>query len=244
LEVMMSVAILGLVLTVILSAQGGLVASNKMAGNMGVAIGAARCKMSETEERLLKLGYSEIDQVDTGIPCCEDLEMPGFTCDVRVEKVELPGPPQNTLGDGGMLSLSGASSAGPLGVAPPDGGLPGLTPGAGLNLAGAGDGGLQGLGASVAQSMGMGAGGAGGGSEGLLQMAMGFVYPSLKPILESSIRRITVTVHWKEGPNARDFTLLQYVTNPQKAGLMSGVPTGPDLSAPNPAPTGTGGPLR
>jgi hypothetical protein len=47
------------------------------------------------------------------------------------------------------------------------------------------------------------------------------VYPSLKPVLESAIRRITVVVKWKEGPNARDFTLVQYVTNPSRAGLLA-----------------------
>ena len=43
LEVMVAIAILGLVLTVILSAQGGLAASNRSASNMGQATSLGRC---------------------------------------------------------------------------------------------------------------------------------------------------------------------------------------------------------
>lgn len=226
LEVMVSVAILGLVLTVILSAQGGLAASNKAAASMGMAITAGRCKMTEQEERLLKLGYPEVDQIDTDVPCCEDTEGQGFTCDSRVEKVELPSPPQNSLGDGGAglnLALPGSTSGGTAGAA---GGLGALgsvlnnpAGGPGLNL----DGGLQGLGSQVANQFGMGAAAGGGsGAEGLLNMVMGLVYPGLKLLMEASIRRITITVHWKEGPNARELGLVQYVTNPQRGGFLSG----------------------
>ena len=56
LEVMVAIAILGLVLTVILSAQGGLAASNRSSANMGQAVSLGRCKMSELEEKMLKLG--------------------------------------------------------------------------------------------------------------------------------------------------------------------------------------------
>ena len=57
LEVMVSVAILGLAVTVILSAQGGLAATNKGAANQGTAISLGRCRMTEIEEKQLKLGY-------------------------------------------------------------------------------------------------------------------------------------------------------------------------------------------
>ena len=40
--------------------------------------------------------------------------------------------------------------------------------------------------------------------EGLAQMVMGFVYPQLKPMLEASIRKVTVKVTWHEGhPRSR-----------------------------------------
>ncbi|MDB5217327.1 MAG: hypothetical protein JWO86_5254, partial [Myxococcaceae bacterium] len=90
LEVMVAIAILGLVLTVILSAQGGLAASNRSAANMGQAVALGRCKMSELEEKMLKLGYPELDALDPGVPCCEDEKNDVFSCDTRIEKIEMP----------------------------------------------------------------------------------------------------------------------------------------------------------
>jgi len=81
--------------------------------------------------------------------------------------------------------------------------------GAGLNLGV--DAGLQGVGQSMQQSFG------GAGAQGLLSMVFSIVYPSLKPVLESAIRRITVLVKWKEGTLDREFALTQYVTNPSRA---------------------------
>jgi hypothetical protein len=79
------------------------------------------------------------------------------------------------------------------------------------------DGGLGGLGQSMQQSFG------GAGAQGLLSLVFSIVYPSLKPLLETAIRRITVVVRWKEGAIDRNFTLTQYVTNPSRAGLLSGM---------------------
>ena len=62
---MVAVAILGLLLSVILSAQGGLAASNRSAANMGMAADLGRCKMTEIEEKLLRDGYPEIDAIDS-----------------------------------------------------------------------------------------------------------------------------------------------------------------------------------
>ena len=222
----MAIAILGLTLTVILSAQGGLAASNKSANNMGIATSLGRCKMTELEERLLKLGYPEVDDLQTEVACCDDKSEGRFTCDTRVEKVVLPNPPDNSI-DGGALSLTGpAGSAGAAGA----GGAAGLgglaqalgpAGSAGLNF----DGGLQGLGAALGDQLGPGGAGSGGPS-GMLSMVMGIVYPSLKLMMEASIRRVTVTVHWKEGPNAKELGLVQYVTNPQRGGFQSGVAGG------------------
>ena len=72
--------------------------------------------------------------------------------------------------------------------------------------------GLTGIGQSMQQSFG------GAGAQGLLSMVFSIVYPSLKPVLESAIRRITVIVKWKEGASDREFDLTQYVTNPSRAG--------------------------
>jgi general secretion pathway protein I len=54
---------------------------------------------------------------------------------------------------------------------------------------------------------------------GIATMALTIIYPTLKPMLEASIRRVTVSVKWNEGSSARDFSVVEYVTNP-----MQGLP--------------------
>ncbi len=219
LEVMFAVALFGAVVTFILSAQGGLVASNRRAASMSQAVVIARCRMSELEEKQLKLGFPEVEDKDTSTICCDDTEVEGYQCDWQVERVKLPEATAMN-GDGGFSSLlSLGLDAGSLANGLPTS-LPGamgtalINPagGAGLNLGL--DAGLQGIGQSLQNTFG------GAGSPGLLGMFFSIVYPSLKPLLESAIRRITVVIHWKEGSNDRDFTLTQYVTNPSAVGLL------------------------
>ncbi|HVJ90520.1 MAG TPA: prepilin-type N-terminal cleavage/methylation domain-containing protein, partial [Labilithrix sp.] len=162
LEVMVAIAILGLTLTVILSAQGGLAASNRSASNMGQAVQLARCKMTEIEEQLLKLGYQEIDQIETGVACCLDSTPEGFTCDTKVEKIELPNLAPGSSLDGGSLLSANSALLGPQNVA----GGPGLD----LNV----DAGLQGFGAQLAGQI-PGAGPGGAGADGLISMVMGLM---------------------------------------------------------------------
>src|SRR5258706_1465726 len=76
-----------------------------------------------------------------------------------------------------------------------------------------------------------GAGGSSAGNQGLLQTVMGFLYPTLKVMMEASIRRLTVTVKWKEGPAVQKFELVQYVTNPQRGGFINGVPAASGTAA-------------
>lgn len=237
LEVMVAIAILGLVLTVILSAQGGLAASNRSASNMGQATSLGRCKMSEIEEKLIRFGFPELDAIDPGMPCCEDEKTDFYTCDTRVEKIEMPNfQSGNSLGDGGALVGPGAAAA--AGTA----GLPGLVnpagSGGGLNLDV--DAGLGGIGSSLQSQLG-----GGQGSQGLLSMVMGILYPAIKPMYEASIRRVSVTVKWKEGSNQRELPLVQYLTNPQRGGFAGSalLPDGGsmDFAPPGTAPTGSAG---
>ncbi len=231
LEVMVALAIFGLMISGILAAQGGLAASNKKAANMGEATTLARCKMTELEEKLLKLGYPAIDDIDNGVVCCEGADTSRFTCDYKVEKIIMPDPPTSSMNlDGGASTLLGIGDAGP----------------AGLDFAG-------GLG-SIGNMLGPAGGSGAGGAAGLVDMAMGIVYPMMKPMMEASIRKITVTVRWKEGPNPQEFVLAQYGTNPQSGGFLGnfmgdgGAPLPSGSGAP--ATTGTpvtppvGGPTR
>jgi general secretion pathway protein I len=261
LEVMFAVALFGAVVTFILSAQGGLIASNKRAANMSQAVEVARCRMSELEEKELKLGYPEIEEKDTSNVCCDDQEVEGYTCDWVIERVKLP---ETTAlgGDAGLSSLlSGGLGLGlDAGIDTIANGLPSqvgtalMNPagGAGLNLGI--DAGLQGIGNTMQTAFG------GAGAQGLLSMVFSIVYPSLKPLLESAIRRVTVTVKWKEGSLDRDFVVTQYLTNPSRAGLLAsmldagafgdggggglgglGGLLGPSTPAASPAPAPAGG---
>jgi general secretion pathway protein I len=229
LEVLMAVALFGAVVTIILSAQAGLVASDRTATNMSQAIEIARCRMSEIEEKQLRLGFPEIEEKDQSTVCCNDREVTGYSCDWQVERVLLP-QPMGLAGEGGLTSLlnggldaglgnlgttaAGLATSMPTSVAGPMGTTL-LNPagGAALNF----DAGLQNIGQTLTQSFG------GSGMSGLLSLVFSLVYPSLKPMLEAGIRRVTVTVHWQEGSQTRDMMLQQYITNPSRSGLLAGL---------------------
>jgi len=80
-------------------------------------------------------------------------------------------------------------------------------------------------------------------------MMMGMVYPTLKPMLEASIRKVSVTVSYKEGKFQRELLVTQYVTNPQQGQLdptVMGSGGVPGFGLPNPGgglpgPTGLPG---
>jgi hypothetical protein len=229
---MVATAILGLTLTVILSAEGGLAATNKSTSNVGMAISLARCKMVEAEDKILRFGFPVADDLQTEQPCCNDEEVVGFKCDMRTELILMPNPPTTSLDGGGLsLSSSASPSAALSGMLPPD--LPGAVSGFGSGGVGSlgGDGGLASLnfleaGAPIASLLTQQMGGSGMGTQGLLSMVMGFVYPFIKPMMEASIRRITVSVRWQEGGKPKEFSLLQYVTNPSNGGFGPGADGG------------------
>ena len=235
LEVLVAIAILGLGLTVILSSQVGLFTSTSRGAHLTVASNLLRCKMSEVELMLDQKGFSLTDENDEG-ECCAD-ESEGYTCSWKIERVELPPLPEPSMDqDGGAppagsagLALGGPGAFGstpgsaPLGAAPGGlgalGALAGLgaPPGAGLAPGGKADP------ASIMSQLGSGA-----GMSGMEGMVMGLVYPSLKPMLEASIRRVTVKVMWKEGLRARDLQVTQFLTRPQEGMLGTSEQVGLD----------------
>jgi general secretion pathway protein I len=236
LEIMVAVAILGLALTVILSAQVGLFSSGTYTQHVSEAIGLGRCKMTELEEQFLKLGYPEVDSNDEGA-CCVGETRPDFSCAWKIERIELPNPPPfdpsglsaaNPAGSGG-LSLGGPSGAPPTGMGA-IGALAGVA--TGLDT----DGGLGGLAQAGLSSgtsglSGMLSGGAASGVGALAPVLMGMVYPSIKPMLEASIRKVTVTVLWREGLAKRELEILQWVTNPSKGGFITATGDSADPAA-------------
>ena len=59
------------------------------------------------------------------------------------------------------------------------------------------------------------------------------VYPTVKPLLEGAIRKLTVHVVWHEGSREYSFDVVEYVTNPGQT-----LPTAEQLNA---LPGGAGG---
>ena len=203
LEVMIAVGILSLAISLVMTSQTGLVASNSNAIRMAKATALGRCRMTEIEERLMLKGYPEVDEVDSADHCCEDDDHHGYACEWKIERVVLPNPGSLVSADGGMGAMNTlAAAAGGL-----DGGVPPL---GAIN-----DGGLQAIGQSAAGQYGQ------EGAGGLVSMAFSLLYPSLKPVLEYAIRRISVTVKWREGINDKTFSLVQFITNPERTGLAA-----------------------
>ncbi|HTQ07105.1 MAG TPA: prepilin-type N-terminal cleavage/methylation domain-containing protein [Polyangiaceae bacterium] len=210
LEVLMAVAILGLGLSVLLGAQTGLFANATRTENISLATGLARCRMSEVELELLQKGFPLVEADGEG-PCCMDQPSDGFTCSWKVQRVVLPQMGMNQ--DGGVDSGIG----------------PGLNLGAGLDLSSPSGGGPLGMLMQLqAGKNGLGEKpdmsslatqltGSMGGVDGIASMAMGMVYPTLKPMLEASIRKAIISVHWHEGSKERTLDITQYITSPQQA---------------------------
>ncbi|MBX3126658.1 MAG: prepilin-type N-terminal cleavage/methylation domain-containing protein [Polyangiaceae bacterium] len=211
LEVLVAISILGLGLTVILSSQVGLFSSSQRAQSLTLAGTLARCKMSETELELLTKGFPLIDQRDDGV-CCEGEERGRFSCRWTVQTVKLPEPQDlaTMSGDGGLGDPGGLGALGALASVQQGG--PSALPG---------EGGLAGLAGLMGSA-------AGAGTQGMAPMLMSMVYPDLKPMLEASIRKVTVTVVWKEGSREQTLDVTQYVTNPQQGGLSSAAAQGLD----------------
>lgn len=228
LEVLVAVAILGLGLTVILSSQVGLFSSAQRARSLTVAVNLTRCRMNEIELVLLRDGYPLTDQNDSGA-CCEDEDEAGYRCSWKIERIELPQTSELSSLDGGTEPSGGL---GPLGAL--------------AALQGGGSGQGTGQAPSDLKSMAQQLTSESGGATSMVPLVMGMVYPDLKPMLEASIRRVTVTVSWKEGRNERDLSVTQFVANPMQGGLDPNAAKGLEaldpLNTATPGGTATGAP--
>lgn len=208
LEVLVAVAILGLGLTVILSSQVGLFGSSQRARNLSLATNLVRCRMNEVEEKLLREGFPLADESDQGV-CCDADEDSRMRCEWKIERIELPQP-------------AGSSSLDEDGGAPgPEAGLESLssTPLGGLLSASQSGGAALGENPSIESLADVMNGGGVASAQGMAPLVMGLVYPDLKPMLEASIRKVTVTISWPEGIRQRDLSVTQYLTSPQQGGF-------------------------
>ena len=204
LEVLVAIAILGLGLTVILGSQVGLFTNASRGQHITIATNLARCKMSEIEVQLLKLGYQLTDQTDDGPCCADDDGNEGYHCSWKIERVTLPEISLNNADAGSNPAGDGGLNLGAIGT------LAGLGQPGGTSLGKPGE---KASPADLAKSLTSNPAGAVGG---LAPMMMTLVYPTLKPMLEASIRKVSVTVTYKEGSFERELLITQYVTNPQQ----------------------------
>ena len=207
LEVLVAIAILGLGLTVILGSQVGLFTNASRGQHLTVATNLARCKMGEIEVKLLKLGYQLTDETDDG-PCCSDDDEgnEGYHCAWKIERVTLPELPLSGADAGAAPAGDGGLDLGPIGL---------LT---GINQPGGKPLNAQSSPTDLAKTLGNAP-----SPMSIAPMMMSLVYPTLKPMLEASIRKVSVTVTYKEGKFERELLITQYVTNPQQGQLDPGV---------------------
>ncbi|HXS17354.1 MAG TPA: type II secretion system protein [Polyangiaceae bacterium] len=207
LEVMVAMAILALGLTTILSSQTGLFATTRRVQFETEAASLVRCKMSEIELDLLQNGFGIVDETESG-ECCQDEDSGRFQCEWSIETVQLPDPVPPEATDEDSLDLD-SSSSDPATEALSTGDLAEAIPTGDESLGSVGS--VEDLAGTLAPSEPEGG--------GIIGMALSMVYPSLKPMLEASIRKVKVRVVWREGEKERSLDVTQYITNPLEGSL-------------------------
>jgi general secretion pathway protein I len=226
-EVMIAVVILAIGLSSLFTSEAGAVRIAQRARTTTVATLLARCKMAEIEERIAKEGWPG-EQIDGRDECCEDAEHEGFRCEWKVERISLPDPigeedddkkggsgsfkdrvKQTTSGgsDGKSKEAAGAAAAGAAAALAATGGAGG-TGALGGTAGAAGDGGLSEILTAVGATSG-----SGGGGDPFAAMVMELTFPVMKPVIEDSVRKATVTVSWKEGSSEQQFDVVQFLVN-------------------------------
>ncbi len=203
LEVMVAVVILAVGLSSLFTSQVGAIRIAQRARMTTVASLLVRCKMAEVEERILKEGWPGT-ALEGRDECCEGAEHDGFACEYKVERIVLPDQTGSEEEAEGALK-AGVGQSSSAGGATAGGTDPLSAIGVPLNGP---LGALSGLG-------GAGGGGdaSGGGGDPLEAMVMEFTFPIMKPLIEEQVRRVTVTVNWKEGSSEQKMDVVQFIVN-------------------------------
>lgn len=167
---------------------------------VGAANVAARARRQNVAATLARCKMGEIEQlVDIeGIPaidkkdtdaCCEHAPIEGYECDWSIERIILPELGAQSSGDDDLETKDGANQR--------------------LNEAYD----EVNSGATTTQDL------VSGDAGDLAMLALQLGFPILKPFLEEQVRRATVSVRWKEGPNDRGFDVIQYLVAEQAASI-------------------------
>ena len=185
LEVMIAVAILGLSLTAIFSSEVGAANVAQRARRQNVAATLARCKMGEIEEIIAVEGLPALDKKDTD-NCCEHAPVEGFECEWIVERIILPelGADEAVEEEEEELTLADQTARRQTEL-------------------------YDEINTGNAEPEQVLAGEAGN----LATLALQIGFPILKPFFEEQVRRATVRIRWKEGPDERGFDVTQYLVS-------------------------------
>jgi general secretion pathway protein I len=111
LEVMVAVAILAMAFTAIFASEAGAIKAGYRARHMGVATLLARCKMGEIEEHVAKQGLPAVEMRERD-GCCAGAEIPGFSCESRIERIVLPNLSDLADPDSDTANAAEAAAAG------------------------------------------------------------------------------------------------------------------------------------
>jgi hypothetical protein len=197
--------VLGLGLTLLIKSLASNVANAGEAQMMGVVAELARGKMYDVEELLRKDGFQETDQSSNGDFSEEG--WPGLTWESKVEIPEIPTlaalqamqQGQDAAGTGaGSGSGSGAGSAAAGTSSDPMAAFESTGLGGMISMFGFG-------------GMDMG-GGEGAGD----QMGAAFIqqyFDMVQQVFKASIRKVTLTVHYQNAGEKRDFSMSAYFTD-------------------------------
>jgi len=190
--VMVAILLLSVSIVSIFGAQFSATASAEYAKHVSQAALLARCRMSELELYFQTEGGFEEGDITNSGECCEVLEgdKNAGLYTCRWEIKTIELPDLSQ-----MMSGGGA-----------DGGILGdLSDMSGGDMSG-GD--MSGNGMS---------------GNGMAEMGMGMVgqfLPMITNLLQQAIRRVTVTVEWKQGSRSKDLQVTQYVVHPTQGPLQ------------------------
>lgn len=193
LEVMIGLALLGFGLAVLIKSASGSIVNTRTTQLMGVSTDLARGKMYEIEEKLLKDGFSDTEQMEEN----QNFEEEGWESirySYKVEEVKLPS--WEALQEMAKRKAEGSGSGA------------GSGSGSGEEVGGFENSALGGM---LSQLGGLG-GGAGGAAGGDIDSAMGgaFIqsyYQMIQETLKVSIRKVTLIVTYDILPVSEDLSV-------------------------------------
>jgi Tfp pilus assembly protein PilE len=110
LEVMVAVAYISFFFSVFYASETSSIDMSSRARWVTEAPLLARCKMSELEVELMRDGFPEADEEETGMECCEISENEDFTCDWKIRRVELPSFADIATAQNSAIGVDGLSS--------------------------------------------------------------------------------------------------------------------------------------